>query len=196
MLQTLDVRPGLRYCDAAAGGGFVAEGIDAVLGGDCRITCLENSDEWLKLINPRFTPTFSSLSDIQMPDDSVDRVSCLAGMHHQEHKIDFVREAARVLAPGGRLAFADVLEGSDVAAWLNGPVDRATKPLGHDGMFLAHGEPSRLMAEIGLQEVHEQYHEYSWDFTSVPEMVAYCKHLFRMGGMTLAEYVAQTAAPV
>ena len=101
-------------------------------------------------------------------------------MHHQEDKVSFVREAARILAPTGRLAIADVLGGSDVATWLNGPVDRATQPIGHNGMFLAHGELAGLMAEAGLENIEEVYHEYTWDFASVSEMVAYCKQLFRM----------------
>ena len=43
------------------------------------------------------------------------------------------------------------------------------------------------MSEVGFEHVEERFHEYSWDFASVAEMVDYCKRLFRMGGMPLAE---------
>ena len=183
LIERLNLEPGLAICDVGAGGGYLAEGIDAVLPGECRILCVENSGAFLDSIDDRFDKILSSLCRIDLADAMVDRVSCLAGLHHQERKGDFFREAHRILRPGGRVVVADVLDGSPPAKFLNDSVDRYTD-IGHDGMFLHPGELTGLMTEAGFDNASEQYEEYTWNFPDRKTMIWFCQTLFRMGKAT------------
>lgn len=179
LLDLLELGPGLRICDVAAGGGYLADGIYQRLGGACRIVCLENSMHFCQSLPERYDRLLSSLSDIALPDRSVDRVACLAGIHHQQDKPRFFAESRRILVPGGRIAVGDVLIGTAPARFLNEAVDRWSD-LGHDGMFLTPGELSVLLENAGFERVREHMREYTWDFPNLADLVWYCKTLFRM----------------
>ncbi len=184
ILDRLALVPGLHIADVGAGGGYLAEGISAAVDGDVHITCIENSESFAETIDPTYSIVISSLGDIGLPDASVDRVACLAGLHHQEDKLAFVREAFRILKPNGIIVVADGLQDSPTARFLNGPVDRFTD-LGHDGMFLRHKEFTDLMQQAGFTAIREQYETYHWPFPDRRTMIAFSKSLFRMGGATL-----------
>jgi SAM-dependent methyltransferase len=186
VIDRLDLRPGLVIVDAGAGGGYLSEGIFATLAGNCRIVCVENSQSYIDTIDARFETSLSSLSQIGLADCMADRVACLAGLHHQERKFDFFREAARILRPGGKLVVADVLADSPPARFLNVSVDRYTE-LGHDGMFTRLGEFSQMMHDAGLVDIHEQHEQFTWDLPDLPSLVLFCKMLFRMGRATVQQ---------
>jgi ubiquinone/menaquinone biosynthesis C-methylase UbiE len=179
LINLLDLRPGNEICDVAAGGGYLADGIHRRLDGECRILCLENSAHFSGSLPDRYERVLCSLSDITIETSSVDRVACLAGLHHQEDKQRFFDEAFRILRGDGRIAVGDVLRGSAPARFLNEAVNRWSD-LGHDGIFLEAGEPTRLMRNAGFVEVVERVHEYTWDFSDVGDLVWFCKTLFRM----------------
>ena len=179
ILDRLALEPDLHIVDIAAGGGYLSDGISDALDGNVRMTCIENSRSFAETIDPKYSVVISSLGNIDLPDASVDRIACLAGLHHQEDKAAFFREAFRILKPKGIIAVADALEDSPTAKFLNGPVDRFTD-LGHDGMFLRHNQLSSLMEQAGLSAISEQYEEYLWQFPDKPSMIAFSKLLFRM----------------
>jgi SAM-dependent methyltransferase len=190
LIDALELRPGLAICDVAAGGGYLADGIWERLNGECRIICLENSAEFLDSLPDRYERLGCSLSAIALPDQAVDRVACLAGVHHQEDKIAFFREACRVLRPSGLAVVGDVLVGTATARFLNEAVDRWSD-LGHDGKFLAPGELTILLEQAGFTDVSEGIHQYTWDFASLDELVWFCKTLFRMTRATLDQAAAE-----
>lgn len=179
LVNLLDLQPGNDVCDVAAGGGYLADGIYARLHGECRILCLENSAHFSESLPVRYERVLCSLSDIKIETSSVDRVACLAGLHHQEDKQRFFDEAFRILRVDGRIAVGDVLRGSAPARFLNEAVHRWSD-LGHDGIFFEAGEPTRLMRHAGFVDVVERVHEYTWDFPNVGDLVWFCKTLFRM----------------
>ena len=179
LIDGLDLRPGLDICDVAAGGGYLSDGIHERLGGRCRIICLENSAHFSESLPDRYERVLCSLSDIALPDVSVDRVACLAGLHHQEDKQRFFQEAHRILRPRGVIGVGDVLAGSTAGRFLNEAVDRWSD-LGHDGMFFVPGELTVLMENAGFVDTTERLHEYTWTFPDLPALVWFCKVLFRM----------------
>jgi hypothetical protein len=79
-------------------------------------------------------------------------------------------------------AVADVVNGSPVAAFLNGPVDRFSET-GHHGMFLESGMCARELTAAGFVDVEEKHEHFDWCFDSESQMVRYCKLLF---GLSLA----------
>jgi cyclopropane fatty-acyl-phospholipid synthase-like methyltransferase len=190
LIDLLALRSGVEVCDVAAGGGYLADGIYARLDGDCRILCLENSAHFSESLPDRYERVLCSLSDIKIETSSVDRVACLAGVHHQEQKQTFFDEAFRILRTDGRIAVGDVLHGSAPARFLNEAVNRWSD-LGHDGIFLEAGELTRLMRNSGFVDVVENVHEFTWDFPSFGDLVWFCKTLFRMTNAELDDVEAE-----
>jgi SAM-dependent methyltransferase len=186
LIERLDLRPGLTICDVGAGGGYLSDGIYEALGGACRIVCVENSAHFAESLADPYEKVVCSLSDLHLESASVDRVACLAGIHHQRDKARFFREAYRIARSGGSIAVGDVLAGSPPARFLNEAVDRHSD-LGHDGMFLAAGELSALMHAAGFRELSETHHCYTWNFPDEPAMVRFCGSLFRMTKATPAQ---------
>lgn len=180
LIDLLDLRPGDLVCDVPSGGGYVAEGIEA-RGLGTAVVCVEPAIPFALGIAPHFQRLVSMLEHVALEDASVDRVASLAGLHHLESKPVFFDEALRILRPGGRFAVADVREASDVARFLNGPVDRLSVT-GHQGEFLAPGELAALLAAAGFRDIAEQEHRYTWDFPDFDILTAYFRDLFGLVG--------------
>jgi SAM-dependent methyltransferase len=183
LLERARLEPGLRVLDAPAGGGYVASGIHEQFADALTVICVEPSARFASDIDARFERLVCTLERMSLPDGSFDRVLSLSGLHHLPDKAPFVHEAARLLKPGGLLVAADVLCDTQVAHFLNGPVDRLSET-GHDGRFLAPGELTELFRNAGLTPLSEELCRYAWSFPDEPTLVAYCKELF---GLTRAE---------
>jgi SAM-dependent methyltransferase len=177
LIDLLEVQAHHRVCDAPAGGGYLAEGLRPLLHFPSQVVCIEPSTAFSAGIPEGFTFHLAPLKRLPLHDAGVDRVASLAGLHHLADKREFMREAHRVLVPGGRFVVGDVLADTPVAAFLNGPVDRYSET-GHRGMFLRAHECEELLAEAGFDEIREVHHELSWCFDSEAAMVGYCRALF------------------
>lgn len=183
LIDLLDAFPGHVCCDAPAGGGYLAEGLEKRRGSQRGIICLEPAEGFLQGVAPRFDRVLGSLTVMPLASGTVDRVGSLAGLHHIESKLDVFHEACRVLTPGGKLAVADVQEGTPVGWFLNEAVDRFSLT-GHKGLFFRPGDLTSLMAQAGFREVSERHEQFTWDCPDLPSLVWYCRHLF---GMVKAE---------
>jgi SAM-dependent methyltransferase len=121
-----------------------------------------------------------TLSNIPLPDGSVDRILCLATLHHSniEERATFYREALRLLRPGGKLIVGDVETDTGVANWLNVFVDRYN-PIGHKGIFFSDAD-SGLMNTAGFTDIKIHRTAYTWDFPSHATMLNFTRDLFML----------------
>lgn len=190
LLDLLDLGPNLVICDAPAGGGYVADGIDERTRGRGRVVCVEPSANFARGIDPKFKTVIAPLDKIPLDSLSMDRVVSLAGLHDLREKKGFLKEAFRLLKPGGKFAVGDVMEGTAPGRFLNDSVNRLTET-GHHGVFLLRGEPASLLSELGLVDLREEYREFFWNFPDMGTLVKYCHLLFGMVKATLPQVEAE-----
>jgi ubiquinone/menaquinone biosynthesis C-methylase UbiE len=190
LLDLLDLGPDLAVCDAPAGGGYVAQGIDARTRGRSRVVCVEPSANFARAIDPKFQTLIAPLDKIPLDSLSMDRVASLAGLHDLKEKTGFLKEAFRILKPGARFAVGDVMEGTAPGHFLNDSVNRYTET-GHHGVFLRRGELTSLMSGLGFVDVREQYREFFWSLPDFATLVEYCHLLFGMVKATLPQVEAE-----
>lgn len=182
MLDLLAIEPHHIVVDVPAWGGYLAEGITNILDPK-QIICVEPSNRFAASISPRFDVRCTSQLTLPLLDASVDRVGSMVGMHHLDDKLAFVRECVRVLKPGGRLAFSEVVHDSDVAKFLNGPVDRYTTN-GHKGAFVKPGELYDLLYAAGCKGLVERLYHLFWRFKTLEELARFARGLLGLARAT------------
>lgn len=133
--------PGLVAADLGAGTGFLTE---ELLARGATVIAVDQADGMLAALGAKLGTAAGDRLELRagvaerlpLPDDSVDRVVANMFLHHVEDPPAALREAARVLRPGGRLVVADLdrhdhefllteqhdrwpgFERTDVARWL------------------------------------------------------------------------------
>jgi SAM-dependent methyltransferase len=179
LIDRLDLRPGLVVLDTGSGGGYLIDGFPATVLQQATIICTDTAEYFVSSIPTPFLRVVCGMDALTLADQTADRVSNLAGLHHVERKAAFFAESYRILKPGGLVAVADVKLGTRPATWLNGPVDRMTD-IGHQGMFVEAGEFSALLRNAGFSDVEERHEVYKWTFNCWVELVDFTRDLFRL----------------
>lgn len=165
-----------KVIDAPAGGGYVAEGLEKKQP-HLEIICVEPAVRFAEVIPDRFQTIHEPIEKTSLPDQSIDAVLSLAGLHHLNDKSLVFTEWFRLLKSAGQIVVADVGEGTPTASFLNGFVNQYT-PGGHDGQFFSEGEFSSLMEDAGFTSSGDEMVDVPWVFSDEPSMVAFCRQLF------------------
>jgi SAM-dependent methyltransferase len=118
-----------------------------------------------------------SFDKIPMKSNSVNKIICLATLHHLniDERNVLYNELYRILTPGGRLVIADVICDSPQAKWLNDFVDKYNSN-GHNGLFFTNDD-SKLLEKNNFK-VGVSINNYNWNFKDEKCLLHFCKLLF------------------
>ncbi|MBX7073133.1 MAG: class I SAM-dependent methyltransferase [Pirellulales bacterium] len=114
-----------------------------------QITAINISEKQLATARPKVPGADFRLMDataLDFPADSFDAVICVEAAFHFNTRRDFLREAIRVLKPGGYLLLADILATREA---------ERSRTFRHEANFLAGPDQyHRMMRDVGFSDVH------------------------------------------
>lgn len=190
MLERLDPQSGEHLLDAPSGGAYLRPYLPI----DSRYTAVDESPDFHSACKRRMVPGDTAImapcQEIPLPSASCDAVCSLAGLHHLHDREPVYSEWFRLLRPGGRVVIADVAEGTPVAGFLNGFVDRYNT-LGHDGRFIDVADEAALHA-AGFGEFTSVDVRYFWHFHDLEHVESFCGDLFGLDRVGAASALRRT----
>ncbi len=165
------VRPGHVLADVPAGGGYLRGFLPAGVAWVGHEPCASfQSGQHGSAVTGR------PLLPFPWSDGTVDRVICLAGLHHQTDKAPFHAEVRRVLRPAGRYVLSDVAAASPVAVFLDGFIG-AHNSTGHEGTYLDDATAPALSAG-GWRLLSDELVRFHWIFRDRAQLGEFCHGLF------------------
>ena len=183
VLEPLAGRAGL-LCDMPSGGGYLAAHLPAGM----RYVGVDPSDDFIEACPAGVERIKADITNVPLPDASVDYIVSLAALHHEPDLPAVFREMRRLLTPDGRAVIADGAVDTPVARFLNGFV-AANNPMGHDGRFLDE-RTAGLIEGAGFAIADDGLMDMPWRFESVEEAGAFCRQLFWMPKLTADDVAA------
>jgi SAM-dependent methyltransferase len=122
------------------------------------------------------------LNNLPLSNQIIDRIICLAGLHHEPDLLSFFLEIHRVLKDDGLFVIGEVDENSSVSIFLNEFVDQHSTT-GHQGIFF-NSQYELKLKKANFEIVNNQLKFYHWRFESHAHL-ADC--LIKMFGIDLAD---------
>lgn len=177
LLDALQLAPGCSVLEVGAWDGYLAT---KLVDHDGHVILLDRMQVGVLELRKRF-PDLSIHEGLQerMPvmPATVDRVASLVALHHISAP-SFVREAKRVLAPGGRVAIVEVGLGSLTATFLDSHVNAMTTPRGHIGIYLTPQGWKLSLEGAGFVNVSVEERIVHWRFSTMSQATEYCRLVF------------------
>jgi SAM-dependent methyltransferase len=178
LLEAVGAGPGVRLLDVACGPGYVAA--EAARRG-AKVTGLDFSASMLRIArarNPGITFVEGDAQALDFPDASFDAVTMNFGALHLDDPDLAIREAGRVLAPGGRFGFTVWAPPEQTAAFriVLGAVarcGRADVALPPGPPFFQFSDPMRALdalKQAGLVQVRTRIIDQTWRFGAAGEL--------------------------
>jgi SAM-dependent methyltransferase len=145
------------------------------LGGYLKKYCLEDT----KVICLDFSKSINGI-DIVSPYDkwdvpNVNRIVCLAALHHVENLQLFLNNLKNHLSPGGIIHLADVSLKNPISKFLDDFVGARTSTGGHKGIYY---DWKQVAFPENLKIINLEDRFCPWVFQSELEMAEYCRFLF------------------
>jgi ubiquinone/menaquinone biosynthesis C-methylase UbiE len=112
LVEWCGLRPGQRVLDIAAGRGAIAGPAARAVGEQGHVLAIDNSPAMLRSLAkdhpglPQLATRVMDAHDLELPDASVDVVTCGFALHFLDDPARAIAEAHRVLRPGGLLVFS------------------------------------------------------------------------------------------
>lgn len=142
---------------------------------------LDPSEELLNKCEHKHNIIKCALENTPIKNSFFDKVFSLAGTHHNNRKDKIFEEVNRILSLGGNFIYADVMENSKEALFLDVFVNKFNS-LGHKGFFLTEDIKIKL-ERCGFRVDSFEYITLTWRFHNLIEMANFTKMLF---GLDLA----------
>jgi len=160
VLVAAGVKPGAKLLDLASGAGEPAVTAAAMVGPEGQVTATDISAPMVAAMNARFTRhglvnvicQQADMEALPFSDSSFDAVTCRYGLMYARDPARAVAEAARVVRPGGHVAFM-VWGPEENNSLLFHGLRAANEFLGKP---IAEGFLAGLLSTAGLQEAREQ----------------------------------------
>lgn len=170
-------------CDMPSGGGYLAD----YLWPGMSYIAVDPATGFFVQWPEHLDRVVAEITNVPLPDGSIDYVASLAGLHHEPSLPNVFAEMRRLLRPGGRVVIADVAIDTAPARFLNGFVNEHC-PLGHEGRFL-DGNTLPALEQAGFRLVSDDLLELPWSFESLDEAGEFCRHLFGVTDLDSAQTV-------
>ncbi|WP_421119612.1 methyltransferase domain-containing protein [Aquihabitans daechungensis] len=184
VLDLADPRPGELLIDIPSGGGYLAGRVPAGV----EVVAVEAAEAFVQRGREHGARTVAAgLRGEGLAPGRADVVVSLAGMHHEDDHEELFAAWRGLLRPGGRLVAADVVAGSDEAAFLDGFVGEWTST-GHAGHYFGD-DLGELATAAGLADVAVVEGRYHWWAADEAELAAFCTSLFGLEGVPADQVV-------
>jgi SAM-dependent methyltransferase len=187
MIEAVELKPGDRVLELAGGPGTISLAAARAVGGEGSVICTDFAEPMVEVATRRIEAEGASNVEcrvmdaeaIDLPDGAVDVVLCRMGYMLMADPATALRESARVLDAGGRLALA-VWAGPESNPWAAVPMRAVMDHFGAPGPppdapgLWALADETRLhdlLADAGLGSVRHEVLDDQVEYGSVEELI-------------------------
>ncbi len=176
LLELVQPQPGWRALDVATGGGHtalaLAPRVREVVATDLTAEMLAAAERFIRSKDAA-NVVFREADAMALPfaDGEFDLVTCRIAPHHFPDCAQFVREAARVLRPGGVAALIDNIVPADAAAARHINALEKLRDPSHNWAYTA-ADWLDFFAAAGLEVTHSEIYRKTVDFSYWCDMLS------------------------